>query len=100
MSKAWLHALTRLLRRAGIPSLALIAGAATMDEQMAIDYDMDTFSRVMRINIDGTMATAQAAAKLMRQNGQGGSIVIIASISGQIANRVSAVRFDLHHYNY
>lgn len=71
------------------PISGFIAGAATMDEQLAIDYDMETFSRVLRINVDGTMVTAQAAARLMRDSGRGGSIVIIASISGQIANRVS-----------
>lgn len=73
------------------PISGFVAGAATMDEQLAIDYDMETFSRLMRINVDGTMITTQAAARLMKDSGRGGSIVIIASISGQIANRVSVV---------
>jgi NAD(P)-dependent dehydrogenase (short-subunit alcohol dehydrogenase family) len=70
------------------PIVGFLAGAATMHEQTAIDCDMEAFSRLMRVNIDGTMITAQAAARIMRENGQGGSIVIIASISGHIANRV------------
>jgi NAD(P)-dependent dehydrogenase (short-subunit alcohol dehydrogenase family) len=79
----------RIARESRRPITGFVGCAATMDEQMAIDYDMDAFSRVMRINVDGMMVTAQAAARLMRDSGKGGSIVMMASISGSIANRVS-----------
>jgi NAD(P)-dependent dehydrogenase (short-subunit alcohol dehydrogenase family) len=51
---------------------------------------MDKFRRMMQINIDGSMITAQAAARLMRNSGQGGSILLVASMSGAIANKVSS----------
>lgn len=70
------------------PVRGFVSAAATQHEQEAIDYDMEAFSRVMRINVDGTMIPAQAAARLMRDSGLGGSIVLIASISGFITNRV------------
>lgn len=69
------------------PITGLLHAAATQHEQDAIDYDMEPFARVMRINVDGSMVVAQAAARVMRQSGVGGSIVLIASMSGFIANR-------------
>ena len=69
-----------------------VSCAAVQDEQPAIDYNMEKFRSVLRINVDGTMATAQAAARLMRDSGKGGSIVLVASISGSVVNRVSSER--------
>lgn len=50
-------------------------------------YDMcaDRFGQ-----ITGVFMTAQAVAKEMIKHGRGGSIVMIASMSGSIANRVGA----------
>lgn len=42
----------------------------------------------MSVNVTGCFMTAQAAAKQMIRFGNGGSIVMIASMSGTIANRV------------
>lgn len=39
--------------------------------------------------------TAQAVAKEMIRHGRGGSIAMIASMSGSVANRVSAEIIDL-----
>jgi NAD(P)-dependent dehydrogenase (short-subunit alcohol dehydrogenase family) len=44
---------------------------------------------MMSINVTGCFMTAQAAAKQMIRFGNGGSVVLIASMSGTIANRVS-----------
>lgn len=71
------------------PINGFLSCAATQHEQLAIDYDMDKFRSILQINVDGTMATAQAAARLMRDSGRGGSILLIASMSGAVANRVS-----------
>lgn len=46
-------------------------------------------TRLCQVNITGTMMTAQAAAKEMIRWGRGGSIAMIASMSGTVANRVS-----------
>lgn len=40
--------------------------------------------------ITGVFMTAQAVAKEMIRHGRGGSIAMIASMSGSVANRVSA----------
>ena len=44
--------------------------------------------QVIETNVNGSLFTAQAAAKQMVRFGNGGSIILIASLSGSIANRV------------
>lgn len=44
--------------------------------------------------ITGVFMTAQAVAKEMIRHGRGGSIAMIASMSGSVANRVSAEIID------
>jgi len=46
---------------------------------------------MMSVNVTGCFMTAQAAAKQMVRFGNGGSVVLIASMSGTIANRVCHV---------
>jgi NAD(P)-dependent dehydrogenase (short-subunit alcohol dehydrogenase family) len=41
------------------------------------------------VNVTGVFMTAQAVAKQMIRFGNGGSIVMIASMSGTVANRVN-----------
>lgn len=53
----------------------------------ALDYKADDARRIMDVNIVGTMMTAQAAARQMIKCGNGGSIALIASMSGSVANR-------------
>ena len=55
----------------------------------AIEYPAEDFERIMRVNVVGSFLTAKYAAKIMVENGTRGSIVLIASMSGNIANRVS-----------
>jgi len=43
---------------------------------------------MFEVNITGVFMTAQACAKQMIRFGNGGSVVMIASMSGSIANRV------------
>lgn len=42
----------------------------------------------MKVNCDGVFFTAQAVGKQMRRFGRGGSITMIASMSGTIQNQV------------
>ena len=44
----------------------------------------------MDINVNGVLLTAQAAGRQMARFGNGGSIVLIASMSGSITNKVRA----------
>ena len=43
----------------------------------------------MDVNVNGVLYTAQAAGRQMRRFGSGGSIILIASMSGSIANQAS-----------
>lgn len=72
------------------PVKCLISAAGIQQDCLAIDYKATDFERIMRVNVVGSFNVSQAAAKLMIDHGKGGSIVLIASMSGHIANR------DLH----
>ena len=45
--------------------------------------------QVMDVNVNGVLFTAQAAGRQMVRFGNGGSIVLVASMSGSITNKVS-----------
>ncbi|KAL9117092.1 MAG: hypothetical protein Q9187_006377 [Circinaria calcarea] len=65
----------------------LIAAAGIQQETPALDYTAKDANMMFEVNITGVFMTAQAVAKQMIQFGNGGSIVLIASMSGTIANR-------------
>lgn len=67
----------------------LIAAAGIQQETSALDYTAEDANRMFEVNVTGVFMTAQAVAKQMIRFGNGGSIVMIASMSGSIANRVS-----------
>lgn len=69
----------------------LIAAAGIQQETPALEYTAADSDKMMSVNVTGCFMTAQAAAKQMVRFGNGGSIVMIASMSGTIANRVSLV---------
>lgn len=47
-----------------------------------------TLFQVIDINVNGVLYTAQAAGRQMQRFGNGGSIILIASMSGSITNKV------------
>ena len=49
----------------------------------------DLWWQVVEVNTTGVLFTAQAAGRQMARFGRGGSIILIASMSGSITNRVS-----------
>lgn len=49
-------------------------------------YDIERFRRLIDINLTGTFLCAQAAGNCMIKQGNGGSIIFIASMSGHIVN--------------
>lgn len=65
----------------------LIAAAGIQQETPALEYTAEDCNRMMSVNVTGVFMTAQAVAKQMIRFGMGGSIVLIASMSGTIANR-------------
>ena len=71
------------------PIRGVVTTAGVSGECNAIDLSPEPFRRMLDVNIIGSFIPAQAAARLMREQGVGGSIVLIASMSGRITNRVS-----------
>jgi NAD(P)-dependent dehydrogenase (short-subunit alcohol dehydrogenase family) len=66
----------------------LIAAAGIQQETPALEYSAQDCDNMFSVNVTGCFMTAQAAARQMVRFGNGGSIVLIASMSGTIANRV------------
>lgn len=52
----------------------------------ALDITEDQWNKMFAVNSTGAFLCAQAVAKSMRENGRGGSIVLMSSISGHIVN--------------
>lgn len=75
----------------GNPIKGLISCAGIQQMKDAIDYPVDGYRRMMEVNVVGNFTTAKHVARVLRDGGKGGSIVFIASMSGQIMNRVSAL---------
>lgn len=53
-----------------------------------MEYTAEDFNKILQVNVTGVFSTAQAVAKEMVDRKTGGSICLIASMSGTIANRV------------
>jgi NAD(P)-dependent dehydrogenase (short-subunit alcohol dehydrogenase family) len=66
----------------------LIAAAGIQQETPALEYSAKDSNTMFEVNVTGVFMTAQAVAKQMIRFGNGGSIAMIASMSGTIANRV------------
>lgn len=69
----------------------LVAAAGIQHETPALEHTAKDANRVFEINVTGVFMTAQAVAKQMIRFGNGGSIALIASMSGTIANRVCSL---------
>ncbi|KAH7926475.1 NAD(P)-binding protein [Leucogyrophana mollusca] len=52
-----------------------------------LEYPAEQFKEVLDVNTSGVLFTAQAAGRQMVKFGNGGSIIMIASMSGSITNR-------------
>lgn len=66
----------------------LVAAAGIQQETPALEYTAKDANTMFEVNITGVFMTAKAVAKQMIRFGTKGSIVMIASMSGTIANRV------------
>ncbi|PWW80110.1 NAD(P)-binding protein [Tuber magnatum] len=85
--EARLHAVVQAIADENGRLDGLIAAAGINEEHTALEYTAADFNKMMEINVTGAFLTAQAAARQMVKLGKGGSIVMIASMSGTIANR-------------
>lgn len=76
-------------QRRGKPIRGLLHCAGIQQMVDAIEYPLECFRRILDVNVTGSFLLAKHTARLMRDEGNSGSLVLIASMSGQIANRVS-----------
>lgn len=65
----------------------LVAAAGIQQETPALEYTAKDANTMFEVNVTGVFMTAQAVAKEMIRHGRGGSIALIASMSGTVANR-------------
>ncbi|KAL2165410.1 hypothetical protein VTH06DRAFT_708 [Thermothelomyces fergusii] len=65
----------------------LIAAAGIQQETPALEYTAEDADRLLGVNVTGVFMTAQAVAREMIKRKQKGSLVLIASMSGTVANR-------------
>ncbi|KAK6513521.1 hypothetical protein TWF281_005144 [Arthrobotrys megalospora] len=71
----------------GTPMYGVIACAGVQQKIPAVDYPADDFRRIIDVNVTGTFLTIKQGARIFINEGRKGSMVIVASMSGQIANR-------------
>jgi len=65
----------------------LIAAAGIQQETPALEYTAEDCDRMLGVNVTGVFMTAQAVAREMVKRKQKGSLVLIGSMSGTVANR-------------
>ncbi|KAJ7697622.1 hypothetical protein B0H17DRAFT_1051643 [Mycena rosella] len=64
-----------------------VANAGISQTIGCLDYPAQEFHKIMDINVSGVFFTAQAAGRQMVRLGTPGSIILIASMNGSVANR-------------
>jgi NAD(P)-dependent dehydrogenase (short-subunit alcohol dehydrogenase family) len=70
------------------PIRGLVTCAGISGRCPAVDYPIETFRKIVDINLTGTFISATAAAKIMHRQNVSGSIVMFASMSGTNVNKV------------
>jgi NAD(P)-dependent dehydrogenase (short-subunit alcohol dehydrogenase family) len=72
----------------GAPLCGMIACAGIQQRVPAMEYEAADFEHIMRVNVVGAFTSVKRTACILKEKKRKGSIVLIASMSGQIANRV------------
>ncbi|KAI9499174.1 hypothetical protein BDB00DRAFT_783264 [Zychaea mexicana] len=67
-----------------------VSCAGIAEYMPALEQTPESWHKVMRVNLDGTFYTAQAAARRMVKHKTSGSIILIGSISAHAINRPDA----------
>ncbi|KAK4129380.1 NAD(P)-binding protein [Parathielavia appendiculata] len=65
----------------------LVAAAGIQQETPALEYTAEDSDKMLGVNVTGVFMTAQAVAREMIKRKQKGSLVLIGSMSGTVANR-------------
>ncbi|KAB2575465.1 L-rhamnose-1-dehydrogenase [Lasiodiplodia theobromae] len=61
-----------------------VANAGVFKPRGFLEIDQDLYQQSMRVNVDGTFHTCQAAARQMVAQGRGGSIIATSSVSALV----------------
>lgn len=78
------------------PLHGMIACAGIQQRVPALEYEASDFEHILKVNVVGAFISVQKTARILKEKGTGGSIVLIASMSGQIANRVRLRAFSVY----
>ncbi|KAI9455600.1 hypothetical protein BJY52DRAFT_1385799 [Lactarius psammicola] len=73
--------------REGRMDVCVAAAGILKTHTDCLEYPADRFEQVISVNTNGVLYTAQAAGRQMARFGNGGSIILIASMSGSITNK-------------
>lgn len=65
-----------------------MACAGISDNGPAVDFPAESFRRIFDVNVTGTFLVSQAVARQMTKDNVSGSIVLVASMSGYVSNKV------------
>ncbi|KAF2220147.1 short-chain dehydrogenase [Elsinoe ampelina] len=71
------------------PIRGLVACAGISDNGPAMEFDARRIRRLLDVNVTGTFLVAQAVARETTRVGVGGSMVLVASMSGYVANKAA-----------
>lgn len=63
----------------------LVANSGITTSVAAEDYTTEQWSEIMRVNLDGAFYSAQAAARIFKQQGHG-NVIFTASVSATLVN--------------
>lgn len=94
-----MEAVAREAEGQGAPFWGAIACAGIQQQIPALEYPAADFDRMLRVNVTGVFNTCKYTARVLQSRKSPGSIVIISSMSGNIANRVSLSFFVLGRFN-
>lgn len=73
--------------KVGAPLGGIVACAGIQQRVPALEYEASDFERILRVNVVGAFISVKETAKILKEKNRSGSIVLIASMSGEIANR-------------
>lgn len=99
-AKAVAEAIKKTVELVGRPTL-LVAAAAVPHRALIIDHDVDDWDRVFAVGMRGAMLSLQAVARTAIEEGTGGSIILISSNNGILADKYlsaySCVKAGVNH---
>jgi NAD(P)-dependent dehydrogenase (short-subunit alcohol dehydrogenase family) len=86
------HAVARAVAEASAegPFDAVVTSAGVALHESSLDVDPDQWRRVFAVNVDGTFWVVREAVRHMLAAGRSGAVVMIGSMSGEIANAPQA----------